>query len=246
MGHDLRRWLRAALPADVTPAERLVALEIADNAKDETRRAWPTLEQLAHWCGLKNAKSVGQALRGLADKGWEMRVPIAKEEDGTLVFARAGQKLTFLVPEGEGVRSRASSPKRTPKQVRHSTDLEVRQRTDLGDPGPLLNGPEVRQATPIGPSANGPEVRQATDPSPQSSPQLSSKLPSVARADARNGDGGDFWAHVQKQAEPQGRTRVPVQQPRQGPRACAYQDDGYGSCARCYLPRANQIHRGAA
>jgi hypothetical protein len=173
VGYELRRWLADHLPAGCTPSERLVALELADRARDGTRQAWPTMDDLVRWTGLKNAKSVGQALKGLADKGWELRVSVGVDGHGRPVYAFRGHRTTYRIP--------------TPEEVRQVTDL-----TDgLGRQVTGLPVGKVRQESEKGPSGDAErsvtrrtKVRQVTDPNPHisSSPQ-SSSLSSETRDD---------------------------------------------------------------
>lgn len=103
MGYELRRQLREALGPDITGLQRAVALEIADDANEDTRRSWAALEDLARWTGAKDAVVVRNALKRLANAGWDFRVPIGKGRDGRTLYAVPGMRMTFLVPHFEGV-----------------------------------------------------------------------------------------------------------------------------------------------
>lgn len=105
MGFDLRRQLREALGPDVTGLQRAVALEIADDAREDSRRSYASLEELARWTGAKDAVVVRNALKRLAASGWEFRVPIGKGKDGRTLYAVPGVRMTFRVPpfEAQGV-----------------------------------------------------------------------------------------------------------------------------------------------
>ncbi|GAP46922.1 hypothetical protein [Streptomyces azureus] len=102
MGYELRRQLREALGPDITGLQRAVALEIADDANERTRRSWAALEDLARWTGAKDGSVVRNALKRLAAAGWEFRVPIGKGKDGRALYAVPGTRMTFLVPHFEG------------------------------------------------------------------------------------------------------------------------------------------------
>lgn len=112
MGYELRRKLREALGPDITGLQRAVALEIADDAKEETRRSWAALEDLARWTGAKDAVVIRNALKRLAAAGWEFRVPIGKGKDGRTLYAVPGTRMTFVVPSFEGVAT--ATPKGEP------------------------------------------------------------------------------------------------------------------------------------
>jgi hypothetical protein len=103
VGYELRRQLREALGPQVTGLQRAVALEIADDANEETRKSWAALEDLARWTGAKDTSVVRNALKRLAVAGWEFRIPIGKGKDGRVLYAVPGQRMTFLVPPFEGV-----------------------------------------------------------------------------------------------------------------------------------------------
>jgi hypothetical protein len=103
MGYELRRALREALGSEITGLQRAVALEIADDANDDTRLSYVTLEKLAQWTAAKDVNVVRNALKRLAAAGLEFRVPLGKGQDGRVLFAVPGKRLTFRVPEIEGV-----------------------------------------------------------------------------------------------------------------------------------------------
>ncbi|MFZ3592263.1 hypothetical protein [Streptomyces sp. BH104] len=102
MGYELRRQLREALGPDITGLQRAVALEIADDANDRTRRSAVPLEKLVLWTGAKDAGVVRNALKRLAAGGWEFRVPIGMGKDGRTLYAVPGRRMTFMVPHIEG------------------------------------------------------------------------------------------------------------------------------------------------
>lgn len=98
MGYQLRRDLREALGPNITGLQRAVALEIADDASDVTRRSMVPLECLVRWTGAKDGSVVRNALKRLAAVGWEFRVPIGKGKDGRILYAVPGRRMTFIVP----------------------------------------------------------------------------------------------------------------------------------------------------
>ena len=103
MGYKLRRALRVALGAEIAGLQRAVALEIADDANDDTRMSLASLEDLALWTAAKDENVVRNALKRLAAAGWEFRVPLGKGKDGRVLYAVPGRRLTFRVPEFQGV-----------------------------------------------------------------------------------------------------------------------------------------------
>jgi hypothetical protein len=102
MGYELRRRLREVLGPDIAGLQRAVALEIADDARDETRMSMASLDDLARWTAAKDAGVIRNALKRLAGAGWEFRVPLGIGKDGRLLYAVPGKRLTFRVPDFEG------------------------------------------------------------------------------------------------------------------------------------------------
>lgn len=100
MGYKLRRDLRVALGPKISGLMRIVALEIADDANDNTRESMVPLDVLASWCGAEET-SVREALKRLGKAGWELRVPIGRGKDGRVLYAVPGMRMTYRVPEFE-------------------------------------------------------------------------------------------------------------------------------------------------
>lgn len=101
------REILAGAPAEWGRPERLVALVIADDANDKTRRSWLPIEgrwRRGRWqdgicerTGLA-PRSVRAALQRLGQRGYELRVPISIGKDGRPVYAARGQSTDFLFP----------------------------------------------------------------------------------------------------------------------------------------------------
>lgn len=107
MGWELRRWLADRLPETLSSGERLVALEIADQAYDDTRTGYGNdfMAVVVRRTGLSSAKQVGKVLGKLAANGIELRVPIkdshgqpVTDKSGRVLFACAGHRTTFRIP----------------------------------------------------------------------------------------------------------------------------------------------------
>ncbi|WP_282703217.1 hypothetical protein [Streptomyces sp. CC219B] len=111
MGYKLRRWLADRLPAGLSSGERLVALEIADQAREDTRVAYGPkfMETVVRRTGLSSWKQVGKVLGKLSAAGIELRQPVTDldgapilDKAGRTLFACAGHQTTFRIPdEGE-------------------------------------------------------------------------------------------------------------------------------------------------
>lgn len=98
MGYKLRREIRDWIPVGLlTPAERLVLLEIADVVNDDTRIGYPGMGDLVAMTGFPE-KTVSACLRRLSSKGIEVRVQIGKKCDGQPLFATKGHRTTYRIP----------------------------------------------------------------------------------------------------------------------------------------------------
>jgi hypothetical protein len=100
MGYELRREIRDLLPRGgvLTDKECRLILELADNANEQTRRAWPGIDWLAEVCDIPNPKRVGEFLTSIARKWFELRVEIGKDKNGKPYFAKSGKKSVYRLP----------------------------------------------------------------------------------------------------------------------------------------------------
>ncbi|MFM9616790.1 hypothetical protein ACKI14_02370 [Streptomyces turgidiscabies] len=121
MGYELRREIREALGPSVTGLQRAVALEIADDARHDAdgRRSRASLKDLARWTGAKDTAVVRNALKRLAEAGWEFRVPIGKGKDGRILYATPGHSMEFRVPLSP---SSEGAPAHSEGATAHSSD----------------------------------------------------------------------------------------------------------------------------
>lgn len=97
MGYRLYRHVLDHAPADLTSGERLLLLVIADDANDDTRLGRPGTDLLTHRTGM-GARGLRSAFTRLAERGYELRVPITKDENGRPVYAVRGRRTTYRVP----------------------------------------------------------------------------------------------------------------------------------------------------
>lgn len=100
MGYELRREIREALGPGITGLQRAVALEIADDARHgaDGRGSRASLKDLARWTGAKDTAVVRNALKRLAEAGWEFRIPIGRGKDNRVLYATPGHAMEFRVP----------------------------------------------------------------------------------------------------------------------------------------------------
>src|SRR2546426_2556407 len=101
MGYALRRWLADHLPADLSSGERLIALEFADQASDQTRRAYGRnlMEAVVSRTGYTDDKQVRKVLTKLAARGIELREVLGARRDGRVHVAHEGHQTTYRIPE---------------------------------------------------------------------------------------------------------------------------------------------------
>lgn len=172
MGYKLRRWLAEALPDGLSSGERLVALEIADQANEETRRAFGLnlMDVIVRRTGLADPKQVGKILGKLAAAGVELRVPatdkagrVIKDKQGRTVYACRGHMLEFRIPQpGE-------APALKVPQAEDLNDPKVPQAGELNDPQGEKGPPPGAERSP----ARGTKVPLAGHPSPHISSVIS-------------------------------------------------------------------------
>ena len=98
-------WLQTPPADDLTTAEAVILLVIAERAHDKTREMWrhriddyPLYERLKRAARLSDA-GLSKALQRLARRGLECRVPIATGKDGRPVYAAKGKSMRFRLPE---------------------------------------------------------------------------------------------------------------------------------------------------
>lgn len=167
MGYKLRREVRDALPpGKLTAAERLLILEIADNANDDTRRAYPGREELARLTDLAEL-SVPAMLTRIAEKWIDVRVPIGKDSKGRPVYGRQGHRTVFEFPD----------------DLTRSDDGQTLEPSRVDD-----HQTNVRPASNQTFDAQQQKVRRSSTPSPQIPSGISSsrsRTVALPRADAK-------------------------------------------------------------
>ncbi len=107
VGFPLYREIRDYAPHDWTSGELVVALMIADDANDHTRRSFIANSELCYRTRLKPS-SVRAALEKLAGRGFEFRVSYGKGKDGREVYATKGHPSQYMVPDIFGLLSRGA------------------------------------------------------------------------------------------------------------------------------------------
>ena len=138
MGHDLYRMIRDCAPPDWTSDMRVVALMIADDARDPGQGpagdgglSWSAIpisggydhagkwhDGLTERTGLRR-RAISRALTDLARAGYEMREALGRGKDGRVVFTAPGRGMRFRVP----LMTPRDTPERSPDM---STDTPGR------------------------------------------------------------------------------------------------------------------------
>lgn len=141
MGFKLRREVRDLIWAGaLTASERLLLLELADNANDETREAFPGMDWIVAKCDLPSKKRVGGYLASIAAKWFEIRVEIGKDKNGNPLYA---------MPK---IRTKYRFPTRLELVARHGTE-KVPENQGLDackapeNPGPKVPGNRGTEAS---------------------------------------------------------------------------------------------------
>ena len=103
---ELTEWLMSPAAADLTPPERLVLFVVAERCHESTRRMLrhrsddeQLVDRIAAVTGCDRDGALKRALRKLAKRGLEVRVPIRTGKDGRPVFTFDGHSMEFRLPE---------------------------------------------------------------------------------------------------------------------------------------------------
>lgn len=84
-------------PHDLTPAERLVLVILAEHADDRTRKCWPGIDLISRRSGL-TPDAVRRVFQRLRKRGAEVRVPLGDDAGGRSVFSHPGKRTTYRLP----------------------------------------------------------------------------------------------------------------------------------------------------
>jgi DNA-binding MarR family transcriptional regulator len=95
--YKLRREIEDLFPAKTTPAERLVALEIAESGRQATRISLMPLPLLCARTGL-TSDGVRKALQRLSERGLQFRISHGQGKDGREVYTKPGTEIEYRVP----------------------------------------------------------------------------------------------------------------------------------------------------
>jgi len=190
MGHELYRMIRDGAPASWTPAMRMVAGVIADDALDPSQGepgdgGWPRsairvrgghsrghggewYDGLTERTGMSE-RAISRALTALARAGYEMREQVGTDRRGRPVFAYPGRTPRFRVPPLTPRGSPPSTATIGARQVRRPSEARRVRRPrkaakygDHGSPPDLASHPAE-----FGGLLSPPNPSPPTSPHPQ-------------------------------------------------------------------------------
>lgn len=97
MGYPLYREVKRHAPDDLDTGELALLLILADEANDQTRECFPGMDELCAYMRM-SAVGVRKILQRLAQRGIDVRVPVAKDSTGRVVYAVKGARTTYRLP----------------------------------------------------------------------------------------------------------------------------------------------------
>lgn len=147
-------------PEDLTSAELVVLLVLAENGRDSTREAFPGMDVLTRRSRL-SPDGVRKALQRLAKRGLEVRVAIGEDRLGRPVYSFPGRQTTYRLPAFE---------RRDAGTAKGGTDVPPNGGT-LVPPKPKNGGTPVRNGGTAVPPNGGTPV----PPFPSSIPSIPSE-----------------------------------------------------------------------
>ncbi|MGR6921195.1 hypothetical protein ACU635_43725 [[Actinomadura] parvosata] len=104
-------WLETAAADGMTQSERLVLLLIAERARDTDRRMVSfradrrddgtkiTLTELLQARAGLTPRGLADTVQRLARRGLEVRVPVGKDRNGVIMYARRGHATDYRLPD---------------------------------------------------------------------------------------------------------------------------------------------------
>jgi hypothetical protein len=84
-------------PRELTQAELVVLVVLAEQAREDTRECWPGMELICHRSRLQE-DSVRRVFQRLAARGLEVRVPVGKSKSGQPIYAHHGARTLYRIP----------------------------------------------------------------------------------------------------------------------------------------------------
>ena len=126
---------------EVTTAERLVLILIADRARLGTRRAWSSRRQdgtrdwdLARLAGMTEV-GLRKVVQKLAKRWLDVRVPHGWDSNGTPIYAHRGSQVTYRLPDLKDVFEPKGDPWGPPFGAEESTEESPEEPEELAEKG---------------------------------------------------------------------------------------------------------------
>lgn len=102
---EVVEWLRTPAAADLTAAERVVLLVIAERASEANREMWRHMvdevslsERIREALGGVDKANMSKVFKKLASRGLEVRVPVSVAANGRVVYSCRGRSTSFRLP----------------------------------------------------------------------------------------------------------------------------------------------------
>jgi hypothetical protein len=107
----------ALAPADLSSAELLLLVTIAEQVRNEkSRECWPGMSLIC-WHMRMTEDGVRKVFQRLAKHGLDVRVPLATDRRGRPIFAYEGARTRYRLPQFDGDLSRLPRLKRQPARI---------------------------------------------------------------------------------------------------------------------------------
>lgn len=159
VGFRLYREVLDFAPAGITSGELVIALVIADDARDGTRQSWIPFELLC-MKARQQPSTVRSNLAKLGARGFEFRVSHGYGKDGRPVFAARGHRTDYHVPDFlKGAGTVAPLPVDSPDIG--ASDVAPNERKALAEARKALGKPP-KGATSLAPLPSIPSVPSNT------------------------------------------------------------------------------------
>ncbi|MBD0838816.1 hypothetical protein [Streptomyces sp. TRM68416] len=245
MGYELRRWLADRLPAGLSSGERLVALEIADQAREDSRVAYGPkfMETVVRRTGLSSWKQVGKVLGKLSAAGIELRQPITDldgapilDKAGRTLFACAGHQTTFRIPdEGECPALKLPSVGDLPAEERSPTEgTNTPERSPAQGTNPEESSPTGETNPPERSPARGQKVPRPGGPTTQTTSVTTTTSPAEA------GDTGSATGALFDEPAPAAAAKAPTRRPAASRPAEPVNPDAFADFWKAYPRRTEK------
>ncbi|MBM2623849.1 hypothetical protein JIG36_51005 [Actinoplanes sp. LDG1-06] len=253
--------------ADLTPEEFTVLLELAQRADPKTRECFGGADTFARLFGIGDKSNNRRKFDALADKGYEVRVPVGQKKDGSPLYANRHHAATFRFPElckspgADGFHDRAlcfpgerstigaveagavDAPPVDADELAPAAFV-----TDIRDIRARVNADTLRMwsAAHIGRALAEAVRRGAPDSEAREALRDMAGRAYVKAPGFLTGSNAGMeadWFTLARRNRA-GTAAADVSAVKLGPPQCDFSDDGSGHCTKCTLPKPNARHLG--